>query len=132
MLSSPVSLIFLSVLLSCALAGSASTAATATAIHEYLIVPAFPVNEFPGFEFPGFGCKPRATCYLVIAVPGSAIDKASPEVWTVVMTKLTTAQIEAFRRDGFLAPVALASADEARGWRDDLEAFERTLPEARN
>jgi hypothetical protein len=44
------------------------------------------------------------------------------------VTKLTPAQIEAFRRDGFLAPVALATAAEARRWRDDLEAFERTLP----
>ncbi len=48
------------------------------------------------------------------------------------MTKLTTAQIESFRRDGFLAPVALASAAEARRWRDDLEAFERTLPESKD
>jgi ectoine hydroxylase-related dioxygenase (phytanoyl-CoA dioxygenase family) len=45
------------------------------------------------------------------------------------MTTLTATQIEAFHRDGFLAPVALASAAEARRWRDDLEAFEATLPD---
>lgn len=45
------------------------------------------------------------------------------------MTKLTPAQVEAYRRDGFLAPVALTDAAEARRWRDDLEAFEATLPD---
>jgi non-heme Fe2+,alpha-ketoglutarate-dependent halogenase len=41
---------------------------------------------------------------------------------------LSQAQIEAFRRDGFLAPVQVFTPAEARRWRADLEAFERTLP----
>ncbi len=44
------------------------------------------------------------------------------------MTQLSPAQIETFRRDGFLAPVEVFPAEEARRWRADLEAFERTLP----
>ena len=43
------------------------------------------------------------------------------------MTKLSQGQIETFRRDGFLAPVEVFAAAEARRWRADLEAFERTL-----
>ena len=41
---------------------------------------------------------------------------------------LSQAEIDAFRRDGFLAPVEAFSRAEARGLRDQLEAFERTLP----
>jgi ectoine hydroxylase-related dioxygenase (phytanoyl-CoA dioxygenase family) len=41
---------------------------------------------------------------------------------------LSPAQIEAFHRDGFLAPLDVFPADEVRRWRADLEAFERTLP----
>jgi ectoine hydroxylase-related dioxygenase (phytanoyl-CoA dioxygenase family) len=45
------------------------------------------------------------------------------------MTKLSQEQIEAFHRDGYLAPVDVFSVEEARRWRADLEAFERTLPD---
>jgi hypothetical protein len=41
---------------------------------------------------------------------------------------LSQAQIDAFGRDGFLAPVEAFSRAEARRLRDQLEAFERTLP----
>ena len=44
------------------------------------------------------------------------------------MTKLSQAQIDAFHRDGYFAPVDVFTAEEARGWRADLETFERTLP----
>ncbi len=44
------------------------------------------------------------------------------------MTKLSPAQVEAFHRDGYYAPVDVFSVDEARRWRADLEAFESTLP----
>lgn len=44
------------------------------------------------------------------------------------MTKLSQAEVDAFHRDGFFAPVDVFSAEEARAWRADLEAFERTLP----
>lgn len=44
------------------------------------------------------------------------------------MSKLSPAQIDAYRRDGYYAPVDVFSADEARRWRADLEAFEATLP----
>ena len=46
----------------------------------------------------------------------------------IPMTKLSQAQIDAFHRDGYLAPVDVFTAAEARAWRADLEAFERTLP----
>jgi ectoine hydroxylase-related dioxygenase (phytanoyl-CoA dioxygenase family) len=46
----------------------------------------------------------------------------------VTAIRLSQTDIETFRRDGFLAPLALFGADEARRWRADLEAFERTLP----
>jgi len=42
------------------------------------------------------------------------------------MTKLlTAAQVAAFRRDGFVFPIRVMSAAEARGYRDRLEAHER-------
>jgi hypothetical protein len=41
---------------------------------------------------------------------------------------LAQAQIEAFQRDGFLAPVDALTPTEARGLRAELEEFERTLP----
>lgn len=44
------------------------------------------------------------------------------------MVGLSQAQIDAFRRDGFLAPVDVFSIEEARRWRADLERFERSLP----
>jgi non-heme Fe2+,alpha-ketoglutarate-dependent halogenase len=44
------------------------------------------------------------------------------------MTKLSQTQIEAFQRDGYYAPVDVFTVEEARRWRADLEAFERTLP----
>ena len=44
------------------------------------------------------------------------------------MTKLSQAQVDAFRRDGYYAPVDVFSVDEARRWRADLEAFESMLP----
>lgn len=44
------------------------------------------------------------------------------------MSKLNQSEIDAFRRDGYYAPVDVFSVEEARGWRADLEAFERTLP----
>jgi len=46
----------------------------------------------------------------------------------ISMTKLTEAQVDIFHRDGYLAPVDVFTAEEARSWRADLEAFERTLP----
>ena len=45
--------------------------------------------------------------------------------------RLSQAQIEAFRRDGFLAPIDALSEAEARTLRAELETFERTLPPAR-
>ncbi|CAN5709869.1 N/A [soil metagenome] len=44
------------------------------------------------------------------------------------MTKLSQAEIDAFHRDGYYAPVDVFPAEEARAWRADLETFERTLP----
>ena len=44
------------------------------------------------------------------------------------VTKLSQAEIDAFHRDGYYAPVDVFGVDEARRWRADLEAFERTLP----
>lgn len=44
------------------------------------------------------------------------------------MNKLSTAQVDAYRRDGYYAPVDVFDADEAQRWRSDLEAFEATLP----
>jgi non-heme Fe2+,alpha-ketoglutarate-dependent halogenase len=44
------------------------------------------------------------------------------------VTKLSQAEVEAFHRDGYYAPVDVFSVDEARRWRADLEAFEATLP----
>lgn len=44
------------------------------------------------------------------------------------MTKLSQAEVDAFHRDGYYAPVDVFGVDEARRWRADLEAFERTLP----
>jgi hypothetical protein len=43
-------------------------------------------------------------------------------------TALDTRQVEAFRRDGFLAPLAVFSAAEAGLLRQRLEAFEASLP----
>jgi hypothetical protein len=43
-------------------------------------------------------------------------------------TRLSPTEIDAFQRDGFLAPVDALTQAEARGLRDQLEAFERTLP----
>jgi hypothetical protein len=40
--------------------------------------------------------------------------------------KLSQAEVDAFHRDGFLAPVDVFPSEEARAWRADLEAFERT------
>lgn len=42
--------------------------------------------------------------------------------------RLDAARVEAFRRDGFLAPVDGFSANEARGFRAALEAYEASLP----
>ncbi|MGH7108908.1 MAG: phytanoyl-CoA dioxygenase family protein [Stellaceae bacterium] len=42
---------------------------------------------------------------------------------------LSQAAVEAFRRDGFLAPVDAFSAAEIREWRAALEAFEAGVPE---
>jgi non-haem Fe2+, alpha-ketoglutarate-dependent halogenase len=39
--------------------------------------------------------------------------------------KLTTEQITQYERDGFVCPVDAFSAEQARAWRDKLEAFER-------
>jgi hypothetical protein len=39
--------------------------------------------------------------------------------------KLTPDQIAAYERDGFICPVDAFSPEQARGWRDRLEAFER-------
>lgn len=39
--------------------------------------------------------------------------------------KLTPEQISQYERDGFVCPVDAFSADQARTWRDRLEAFER-------
>jgi hypothetical protein len=44
------------------------------------------------------------------------------------VTKLSQAEVDAFHRDGYYAPVDIFSVDEARRWRADLEAFEATLP----
>lgn len=44
------------------------------------------------------------------------------------MAPLNQSEVEAFQRDGYYAPVDVFSAEEARRWRADLEAFERTLP----
>ncbi len=44
------------------------------------------------------------------------------------MPKLSQTQVDAFHRDGYLAPVDVFSVEEARRWRADLEAFEATLP----
>lgn len=44
------------------------------------------------------------------------------------VSKLSEAQVDAFHRDGFFAPVDVFPVEEARAWRADLEAFERTLP----
>lgn len=44
---------------------------------------------------------------------------------------LTQAQIDAFDRDGFAAPVRAMSADRARYYRDRLEAFEAKFPDDR-
>jgi hypothetical protein len=44
------------------------------------------------------------------------------------MTRLSQGEIDAFQRDGYYAPVDVFSVEEARRWRADLEAFERTLP----
>ena len=43
-------------------------------------------------------------------------------------SSLSQEQIEAFERDGFLAPVDALTPAEARRLRDQLEEFERTLP----
>lgn len=40
---------------------------------------------------------------------------------------LTDAQVEAYRRDGFLLPLRAMGADDARRYRGDLEAFEARL-----
>jgi len=42
--------------------------------------------------------------------------------------RLSPAEVEAFQRDGYLAPVDVFSVEEAQRWRTDLEAFECTLP----
>ena len=42
--------------------------------------------------------------------------------------RLSQAQIEAFRRDGFLAPINALSEAEARTLRAEFETFERNLP----
>jgi hypothetical protein len=39
--------------------------------------------------------------------------------------KLTPEQVISYERDGFICPVDAFSAEQARGWRDRLEAFER-------
>ena len=39
--------------------------------------------------------------------------------------KLTSDQVAAYERDGFICPVNAFSSAQARGWRDKLEAFER-------
>jgi non-haem Fe2+, alpha-ketoglutarate-dependent halogenase len=39
--------------------------------------------------------------------------------------KLTSDQVAAYERDGFICPVDAFSSAQARGWRDKLEAFER-------
>jgi non-heme Fe2+,alpha-ketoglutarate-dependent halogenase len=44
------------------------------------------------------------------------------------MPTLSPAEIDAFHRDGYYAPVDVFGVEEARRWRADLEAFERTLP----
>jgi non-heme Fe2+,alpha-ketoglutarate-dependent halogenase len=44
---------------------------------------------------------------------------------------LTQAQIEAFDRDGFIAPVRAITAERARYYRSRLEAFETAYPEHR-
>ena len=44
------------------------------------------------------------------------------------MSGLSQVEIDAFQRDGFLAPLDVFTRAEARAWRDQLEAFERTLP----
>ena len=44
------------------------------------------------------------------------------------MTKLSQAEVDAFHRDGYFAPVDVFTVDEAKAWRGDLDAFERTLP----
>jgi len=44
------------------------------------------------------------------------------------MARLSQEQIDAFHRDGFLAPVDVFTVEQARRWRADLETFERTLP----
>jgi ectoine hydroxylase-related dioxygenase (phytanoyl-CoA dioxygenase family) len=38
---------------------------------------------------------------------------------------LSAEQLAAYRRDGFVFPVRVASAERARGWRDEMEALER-------
>ncbi|MEJ0067414.1 MAG: tripartite tricarboxylate transporter substrate-binding protein [Pseudomonadota bacterium] len=47
---------------------------------------------------------------------------------SVAPSPLSQAQIDAFRRDGFYAPVDAIGVDDARRLRGELEAFERTLP----
>ena len=44
------------------------------------------------------------------------------------VTKLSQAEIDAFHRDGYYAPVDVFGIEEARRWRAGLEAFERALP----
>jgi hypothetical protein len=44
------------------------------------------------------------------------------------VTKLSQDKVDAYRRDGYYAPVDVFRVDEARRWRANLEAFEATLP----
>ncbi|MFI4998844.1 MAG: hypothetical protein ACHQK9_03095, partial [Reyranellales bacterium] len=39
--------------------------------------------------------------------------------------KLSSEQIASYERDGFICPVDAFSVEQARGWRERLEAFER-------
>src|SRR5690242_15136470 len=39
--------------------------------------------------------------------------------------KLTQAQVGRYERDGYICPIGAFSAEQARAWRDRLEAYER-------
>src|SRR5260370_8301299 len=43
----------------------------------------------------------------------------------IMPRKLSSAQIASYERDGFISPVEGFSTERARGWRNQLEAFER-------
>ena len=66
---------------------------------------------------------------MTVSQPGFLIQSQSRERDDhEVAARLSLAQIEAFRRDGFIAPVDTLPEAEARALRTQLEVFDRTLP----